>query len=143
MIYVNHSFSKQNSEKKKGTDKKVKWTLLHALRLCTGRTAHRGSGGIALPFHEHGTRRGEWSASHSGRSLRSKKSRYPLYRRLGGPQDRSGYVRKISPHRDSIPDRRAHSQLLYQLRYPVNKKPCPRRDSNPLSRSESGRSPTP
>ena len=26
-----------------------------------------------------------------------KKSRYPLYRRLGGPQGRSGRVRKISP----------------------------------------------
>ena len=37
--------------------KKVKVTLVQALRLCTGRTAHRGSGGIALPFHDHGTRR--------------------------------------------------------------------------------------
>jgi hypothetical protein len=26
-----------------------------------------------------------------------------LYRRLGGPQSRSGRVRIISPHRDSIP----------------------------------------
>ena len=32
------------------------------------------------------------------------KTRYTLYRKLGGPQDRSGRVRKISPpHRDSIP----------------------------------------
>ena len=38
--------------------KKVKVTLVQALRLCTGRTAHRGSGGIALPFRDHGTRRG-------------------------------------------------------------------------------------
>jgi hypothetical protein len=30
-------------------------------------------------------------------------TRYPSYRRLGGPQGRSGQVRKISPHRDSIP----------------------------------------
>ena len=30
------------------------------------------------------------------------KTRYPLYRRLGGPQGRSRQVRKISPHRDSI-----------------------------------------
>ena len=37
---------------------KVKVTLVQALRLCTGRTAHRGSRGIALPFHDHGTRRG-------------------------------------------------------------------------------------
>ena len=37
---------------------KVKVTLVQALRLCTGRTAYRGSRGIALPFHDHGTRRG-------------------------------------------------------------------------------------
>ena len=37
---------------------KVKVILVQALRLCTGRTAYRGSRGIALPFHDHGTRRG-------------------------------------------------------------------------------------
>ena len=37
---------------------KVKVTLVQALKLCTGRTAHRGSRGIALPFHDHGTRMG-------------------------------------------------------------------------------------
>ena len=36
----------------------VKCTLVQALRLCTGCTAHRGIRGIALPFHDHGTRRG-------------------------------------------------------------------------------------
>jgi hypothetical protein len=40
---------------------------------------------------------GEGSVSHPGRSLPPGKSRYPLYRRLGGPQGRSGQVRKISP----------------------------------------------
>ena len=40
---------------------------------------------------------GEGSASHPGRSLPPGKTRYPLYRRLRGPQDRSGEVRKISP----------------------------------------------
>jgi hypothetical protein len=37
---------------------KVKCTLVQALRLYAGRTAHRGSRGIALLFHDHGTRRG-------------------------------------------------------------------------------------
>jgi hypothetical protein len=36
----------------------VKCTLVQALRLCTGRMAHRWSRGIALLFHDHGTRRG-------------------------------------------------------------------------------------
>ena len=35
----------------------VKYTLVQALKLCTGRTARRGSRGIALPFYVHGTRR--------------------------------------------------------------------------------------
>jgi len=41
-----------------GQRKKVKCTLVQALRLSTGRTAHRGSRGIALLFLDHGTRRG-------------------------------------------------------------------------------------
>jgi hypothetical protein len=45
----------------KGKDK-VKCTLVHALRLCTGRTARRGSIGIALRFFVHGTR-SEWGVS--------------------------------------------------------------------------------
>ena len=36
---------------------KVKCTLVQALRLCTDRRAHKGSRGIALPFHDHGTKR--------------------------------------------------------------------------------------
>ena len=36
----------------------VKCTLVQALRLCIGRTVHRGSRGIALTFHDHATRRG-------------------------------------------------------------------------------------
>ena len=38
----------------------------------------------------------EGSASRPGRSLPPGKTRRPLYRRLGGPQGRSGRVRKIS-----------------------------------------------
>jgi len=45
---------------------------------------------------------GGWSASRLGRLYRGK-TRYPLYKRLGGPQGRSGRVRKISPHWDLIP----------------------------------------
>ena len=37
---------------------RVKFTPVQELRLCTGRTAHRGSRSIALLFHDHGTRRG-------------------------------------------------------------------------------------
>ena len=75
--------------------KKLKVTLVQALRLCTGRTAHTGSRGIALPFHDHGIRRG-WTVSVTHRSLFTPgKTRYPLYKRLLGPKGRFGQVRKI------------------------------------------------
>ena len=45
----------------------------------------------------NGTRRGEGLASRPGRFLPPGKTRYPLYRRLGGPQARFEEVRKISP----------------------------------------------
>jgi len=42
----------------------------------------------------------------------------PLYRRLGGPQDWSGRVRKISPPTGiRFPDRPARSESLYRLSY--------------------------
>jgi hypothetical protein len=40
---------------------------------------------------------GEGSASHPGHSLHLGKIRYPLYRRLVGPQGQSGQVWKILP----------------------------------------------
>ena len=42
---------------------------------------------------------------HAPSALPQGTTRYTLYRRLSGPQGRSGRVRKISspPHRDSIP----------------------------------------
>jgi len=63
---------------------------------------------------------GEWSAARPGRTLPPGKTRYPLYRRLGGPQDRSGRGAKPRPHRDSIPDRPARSQSLYRLSHPAH-----------------------
>ena len=76
---------------------KVKVTPVQALRLCTGPTAHRGSRGIALPFMTMAIEGGEGSALCPGCSLPPGKTQYPLYRRLGGPQCRSGQVQKISP----------------------------------------------
>jgi len=67
------------------------------LRLCTGRKAHRGSRGITLPILDHDTRRSEGLASHPGCSLSPGKTQYPFYRRLGGPQGRSGQAWKIPP----------------------------------------------
>ena len=50
--------------------------------------------------------------------LPPEKNRYPSYRRVGGPQGRSGRVRKISPPTafDS-PGRPARSESLFRLCY--------------------------
>jgi hypothetical protein len=40
---------------------------------------------------------GGWSTPRPGRITPWEETRYPLYRRLGGPQGRSGRVRKTSP----------------------------------------------
>jgi len=48
------------------------------------------------------------------------KNRYPFYRRVGGPQGRSGRAEKSRPHWDSIPDRPARSLSLYRLSYPAH-----------------------
>ena len=75
---------------------KVKVTLVQALRLCTDSTARRGSRGIAISFLDHGTRRGEGSASRPGRSSPGKDP-VPIVQEAGGPQGRSGRAKNISP----------------------------------------------
>jgi hypothetical protein len=63
----------------------------------------------------------ERSASRPGRYLHPGKIRYPLYRRLSGPQVRSGQVRKISPPTGiRSPDCLVRSQSLYRLRSPAH-----------------------
>jgi len=64
---------------------------------------------------------GEGSVSRPGRSLPPGKTRYPLHRRLGGPQGWSGQVLKISPPSGiwSL-DCPARSQSLYWLHYPAH-----------------------
>ena len=76
---------------------KVKCTFVQALRLCTGRTAHRGSRGIALLFHDHGARRG-WGVSFTPRPLFTpEKDPVHIVQEAEWPQGRSGQVRQISP----------------------------------------------
>ena len=55
---------------------------------------------------------------HAPAALPPGKTRYPLYRRLDGPQGRSGRVRKISPPTGiRSPDRPARSESKYRLSY--------------------------
>jgi hypothetical protein len=92
---------------------KVKFTLEQATK------AHRGNRGIALSLTS-ALGGGGWSTPGSGRFTPPReRDPVPLYRRLCGPQGRSGRVRKISPpHRIRSPDSPARSELLYRLRHP-------------------------
>jgi hypothetical protein len=63
---------------------------------------------------------GKWSAAHPGRALPPGKTRCPLYRRLGGPQGRSGRTENLSSTGIRSPDRPSRSQSLYRLSYRAN-----------------------
>ena len=100
---------------------KVKITLVQALRLCTGRTAHRGSKGIALPFHDHGTRKW-WGVSVTPRPLFTPgKDPVPIVQE-------AGWVRRpvwtgaenLAPARIRSPDHPARNQSLCRLSYPAH-----------------------
>jgi len=40
---------------------------------------------------------GDWSAARAGRTLPAGETRYPFYRRMGGPQGRSGRTENLVP----------------------------------------------
>jgi hypothetical protein len=67
------------------------------IKVPRNRTEGPGRGrGIVLHFLDFGTRV-VGGQRHVPAALPSGKSRYPLYRRLGAPQGRSGHVRRILP----------------------------------------------
>jgi len=70
---------------------KVKWS-----RYRPG-VAQRVGRGIALLFHNRGTRRGWVVSTTPRRHFTPGETRYPFYRRLGGPQGRSGQTENLVP----------------------------------------------
>jgi len=59
--------------------------------------AQRVGRGIALLFHDRGTRRGWVVSSTPGRTLPPGNTRHSFYRRLGGTQGRSGRAENLVP----------------------------------------------
>jgi len=95
-------------------DGKVKWPLYRpgvVQRVCSG---------IALLFHDRGTRKG-WVFSSTPRPHSTPgKDSVPIVQEAGwapGPVWTGG---KFRPHRDSIPDHPARSHSLYRLSYPIH-----------------------
>jgi len=58
---------------------------------------------------------GEWSAAGLGRTLPLGKTRYSLYRRLGGPQDPSGREENLAPSGFNPRNVQPVAQSLYRL----------------------------
>ena len=104
-----------------GKKVKVKVTPVQTLRLCTGRTAHRGSRRIALPFHDHGTSRG-WGVSVTSRPLFTPgKDPVPIVQEAGwAPGPVWTGAENLAPTGIRSLDRPARSQSLYRLRYPAH-----------------------
>jgi hypothetical protein len=91
-------------------------TIVQALRLCTGRTAHRGNRGIALLFHDHSTRRGEGSASCHGQLFTPGKDPVPIVQEVGwAPGSVSTGAENLAPTGFRFPDRPARNQSLCLL----------------------------
>ena len=100
---------------------KVTCTLLQALRLCTGRTAHREIRGIALLIHDHGTRRG-WGVSVTPRPLFTPgKDPLPIVQEAcWAPGPVWTGAENLASTGIRSPDRPALSQSLYRLSYPAH-----------------------
>jgi hypothetical protein len=64
--------------------------------------------------------RGKWSAARPGRTLPPAKTRYPLYRRLGGPQGRSERAENLVPTGIRSRTVQPVAQSLYRLSYPAH-----------------------
>ena len=60
---------------------------------------------------------GEWSAARTGRTLPPGKEPVPIVQEAGWAARPVWKGGKSRPHKDSIPDRPARSQLLYRLSY--------------------------
>jgi len=98
--------------------KKVKCTLVQALRLCTDRTAHRGSTGIALLFLDHVTGRGRGVSVTSEPHFTPEKDPVPIVQETGwAPGPVWTGAENLTPTGIRSPDRPSRSQSLYRLSY--------------------------
>ena len=86
--------------------------------LCTGRTAHSVSRGIALLYHDHGTRKGLRGQRYAPAALYPGKESVSIVQEVGwalGPV--WTFVENLAPTGIRTPDCPARSQLLYRLSY--------------------------
>ena len=97
---------------------KVKWS-----RYRPG-VAQRVGRGIALLFHDRGTRRGRVVSSTPRPHFTPEKDWVPNLQEAGWAPGSAWTGGKSRPHRDSIPDLSARSHSLYRLSYPAHMYVC-------------------
>jgi hypothetical protein len=104
-----------------------KCTLVQAMRLCTGRTTHRGSRGITLTFHDHGTSRG-WGVSVTPRPLLTPgKDSVPIVQEAGwAPGPVWTGAKNLAPTGIRSPDRLLLNRFLLKYIYflPLHRACC-------------------
>ena len=83
--------------------------------------AHRGNSSIALPFHDHGTRRG-WGVSVMPHLLFTpRKDLVPIVQEAGwAPGPVWTGAENLAPTKIQSPDRPARRESLYWLSYPAH-----------------------
>jgi len=104
--------------------KKVKWSRYRP------RVAQRVGRGTAILFHDCGTRRGWVVSSTPWLHFTPGKDLIPIAKEAGWAPGTVWTARKSHPHRDSIPDRPVHNQLLYRLSYHTECLKVPKNDPN-------------
>jgi len=99
----------------------VKCIIVQALRLCTGRTARRGSRGIALILHDNSTRRGRGVSVTPWPLFTPGKEAVPIVQEAGwAPGPVWTGAENLAPTGIRSRDRPAHRQSPYRLRYPAD-----------------------
>jgi len=99
---------------------KIKCTFVQTLGLFTGCTAHKGNRGIALLFLDHSTRRG-WGVRVTPLPFFTpgKDPVTIVQEAEWAPRPVWTGTENLAPTGIRSPDRPAHSQLLFRLRYPA------------------------
>jgi hypothetical protein len=100
----------------------TKYTPIKVMGKVHPRTGHEGPDGekrYSSTLSLTSTLDGVDGQHHAPGPFTPRKTRYPLCRRLDGPQSQSGLEQKISPTTGiQSPDRPARSEPQYQLSYP-------------------------